>query len=301
MRDNLAARIGFCEAKSIDDSAAPKPEHACRCALHAERRPSEHMSLGRRKVTLAERERWVGNRVAEAYAARPPYPSALVDALVALAALAGDEHCTIVDIGAGVGHLALPLAARGLRVIAVDAAEVMLEVLGERAAQAGVGVERRHATAEALPLTAASADLAIVADALHFLDAHRAGDELARVLKPRAALAVVQVELADTPFMRAVQAATRAAAPRRPRASDGARAQLAARAGVKLERAGSFPCSTPLTAAELERVLASISFIGPAMNSERSAAFRARVLAIPEPRVWARVLHLHAGRRIRAR
>lgn len=256
------------------------------------------MSLGRRKVTLTERERWVGNRVAEAYAGRPPYPAALVDAL---AALAGDEPSTIVDVGAGAGHLALPLAARGLRVIAVDAAEGMLEVLGARAAQAGVNVETQHATAEALPLTAASAELAIVADALHFLDAHRAGDELARVLKPGAALAVVQVEFAATPFMQAVQAAMREAAPRRLRALDAARVQLAARAGVKLEFAGSFPCSTPLTAAELERLLSSISFIGPAMNAERSAAFRARVQAIPEPRVWARVLHLYIGTRRRRR
>jgi SAM-dependent methyltransferase len=255
------------------------------------------MSLGRRNVTLAQPERWVGNRVAEAYAARPPYPAALVDALAALAGLAGDEASPIVDVGAGAGHLALPLAARGHRVIAVDAAEGMLKVLRARAEAAGMVVELRHATAEALPLTAASAALAIVADALHFLDAHRAGDELARVLRARAALAVVQVELADTPFMQAVQAAMRQAAPRRPRALAATRVQLAARAGVKLALAGSFACTTPLTAAELELQLRSISFIGPAMNAERFAALRARVLDIPAPRVWARVLHLYAGRR----
>jgi ubiquinone/menaquinone biosynthesis C-methylase UbiE len=254
------------------------------------------VSLGRRKVTLAERERWVGNRVADAYAARPPYPVALIDAL---AELAGAGARRIVDIGAGAGHLALPLAARGHRVLAVDPAEAMLEVLRARADRAGVSVERYHATAEALPLTAASVELAVVADALHFLDVHRAGDEIARVLAPGAALAVVQVELADTPFMQALAALMREAAPRRPRALDAARVQLAARAGVRLPLVGTFSCSTQLMAADLEQVLRSISFIGPAMNAERFATFHARVLALPEPRVWARVLHLYAGRRRR--
>jgi hypothetical protein len=68
------------------------------------------MSLGRRKVGLEEQSRWVFNRMAAFYPARPAYPAELVDALAELAGPAGSR---IGDLGAGVGHLALPLAGRG--------------------------------------------------------------------------------------------------------------------------------------------------------------------------------------------
>src|SRR5881394_2383331 len=84
------------------------------------------MSLGRRKVSLDQPSRWVFNRMAEFHAARPPYPAALVDAL---ADLAGPVGSRVADLGAGVGHLALPLAARGFDVAAVEPAEAMLDAL----------------------------------------------------------------------------------------------------------------------------------------------------------------------------
>ncbi|HVU51011.1 MAG TPA: methyltransferase type 11, partial [Polyangia bacterium] len=74
------------------------------------------MSLGRRKVRLEDASRWVFNRMAEVYDARPPYPTALVDALSALA----PAGAPVADLGAGTGHLALPLAARGLDVTAIE-------------------------------------------------------------------------------------------------------------------------------------------------------------------------------------
>ncbi|HEX8910372.1 MAG TPA: methyltransferase type 11, partial [Anaeromyxobacteraceae bacterium] len=65
--------------------------------------------MGRRSVSLHDQDRWVFNRLADDYLARPPYPDALVERL---AALAGGAGARAVDLGAGVGHLALPLAAR---------------------------------------------------------------------------------------------------------------------------------------------------------------------------------------------
>jgi 2-oxoisovalerate dehydrogenase E2 component (dihydrolipoyl transacylase) len=81
------------------------------------------MSLGRRKVRLDEASRWVFNRMADVYDARPPYPAALIDALCDLA---GPPGARIADLGAGTGHLALPLAARGYDVTAVEETRQMM-------------------------------------------------------------------------------------------------------------------------------------------------------------------------------
>lgn len=256
------------------------------------------MGHGRRAAPLHDPKRWVANRLAAAYAARPAYPTGLVSALHGLSVgREGVYPARIVDVGAGIGHLSLPLAGLGHRVCAVDPAEEMLRGLEARAKEASVQVETLHATAEALPLSAASADLVLVADALHFLDAERAGGEIGRVLRPGGGLALVQCQLADTPFMRALSELMQRAAPRRLRAVSGQLAQLSALSGVALELPVYFECHTPMDEPRLEQVLRSISFIGPAMNPQRFAAFFAEVTRIPLPRVWSIAIALHAGRR----
>src|SRR3954462_6399738 len=125
------------------------------------------MSLGRRKVGLEEQARWVFNRMAAFYSARPAYPAELLDAL---AELAGPIGSRIGDIGAGVGHLALPLAERGYDVVTIEPAQAMLEQLRAGATRKGLAVRTLHAAAEALPVEPASLDLVVIADALHFLD-----------------------------------------------------------------------------------------------------------------------------------
>jgi SAM-dependent methyltransferase len=252
------------------------------------------VSLGRRKVGLDEPSRWVFNRMADVYDARPPYPAALVDALAALAPAGG----RVADLGAGLGHLALPLAARGLAVAAVEPARDMLARLDDAARARGLPVRALHATAEATTLDARSLDLVVVADALHFLDAQRVAQEIARVLRRGGALAVVTAALADTPYMRAVGAVIDEAVPRRPRALDQPLVQISATTEVPFTDARVFHDETPVDRDTLERILRSISFIGPAMHAARFAAFRARVHALPGPAVWARTFTLRAGRRV---
>jgi ubiquinone/menaquinone biosynthesis C-methylase UbiE len=253
------------------------------------------MGLGRRKVSIEQPERWIYNRMAEAYAARPAYPDVLITRLSELAGVAPSH---VLDVGAGIGHLSLPLAQLGHRVSAVEPALAMLEQLQGRATAGRLAhVEAMHACAEALPLPDASVDLAVIADALHFLDAHRAGCELARVLSVRGALAVVQVELAASPFMQALTRLLQASAPRRPRRVSGAQAQLASLAGVTLQLVDRYEHRQVVPLAQVERILGSISFIGPAMNPTRFEALCVGLRAIEHEPVWHTTLSLWAGRR----
>jgi SAM-dependent methyltransferase len=252
------------------------------------------MSLGRRKVGLDEPSRWVFNRMAEFYAARPAYPTALIDALADLAGPAGSR---IGDLGAGIGHLALPLAERGFDVAAIEPAQAMLDRLRVAAANRGLTLGALHAAAEDLPLAPASLDLVVVADALHFLDTELTARQIARVLAPRGALALVSCGFAPTSFMRGVVRLMEAAAPRRPRALTQSIVHLSALTDIPLTSERRFQDQTPIDHATLERILRSISFIGPAMNPARFAAFRERVHALPEAPLWARTFALRSGRR----
>jgi len=251
------------------------------------------MSLGRRKVGLDEPSRWVFNRMAEFYPARPAYPAALIDAL---AALAGPSGGRIGDLGAGVGHLALPLAERGFEVVAIEPAQAMLEQLRATATERGLEVRALHATAEALPLEPASLDLVVIADALHFLDTELTARQVARVLAPGGALALLTCGFGQTPFMHGVVRLMEAAAPRRPRALTQSIVHLSALSGVPLTDERRFHDETAIDHPTLERILRSISFIGPAMNVARFSALRERVHALPEAPSWARTFVLRSGR-----
>lgn len=252
------------------------------------------MSLGRRKVGIHDPSRWVFNRMADVYDARPPYPMALVEAL---ADLAGRPGATVGDLGAGTGHLALPLAARGFAVTAIEPAQAMLDRLSGTARARGLPLCALHATAEALPLPKASLDLVVVCDTLHFLDAELAAGEIGRVLARGGALAVVTSEFSVTPFMDAVWRAIAEAVPRRPRDVAAALDHLSAGARVRLDTERQFQDQTPIDHDTLERIVRSFSFVGPAMNPTRFAAFRERLRAIPGPAIWARTFTLRHGRR----
>src|SRR5690606_21031415 len=93
-------------------------------------------------------------------------------------------------------------------------------------------------------------------------------------------LAVVTCEFAPTPFMTALQTIMQAAAPRRPRDTTQALVELFAVFGARLPVPQQWVQEHDVDAATLFDILGSISFIGPAMNPERTAAFRTKVNAI---------------------
>ena len=104
-----------------------------------------------------------------------------------LDALDVQTHHDVIDIGAGPGYFALPLARRTRgKVHAVDLSPEMLQMLSERAREAGVSIEAHQAPAEHLPLEDASVDRALMAFVLHEVpDREAAVREVRRVLREK--------------------------------------------------------------------------------------------------------------------
>jgi SAM-dependent methyltransferase len=83
----------------------------------------------------------------------------------------------VAELGAGTGLFTEALAARGLRVIAVEPGEAMREQAPELA-----GVEWRAGSFEACPIADHEVAWAVVAHAFHWADPARALPELRRIL-----------------------------------------------------------------------------------------------------------------------
>ncbi len=142
---------------------------------------------------------WASERAAQAYRrARPEYPPAVVEHLAAELGL--DARSLVVDVGAGTGKLTCALVAAGLRPVAVEPLEAMLNELRRELP----GAPAARAVAERLPLAPRSADAVTVAAAFHWFDRDRAAAEFRRVLRPGGGLALLwqaRVELAS-PWVR---------------------------------------------------------------------------------------------------
>jgi SAM-dependent methyltransferase len=250
--------------------------------------------VSRRDARVTDPSRWVFNRLAADYRHRPPYPAALVERLVALA---GGPGARVADLGAGTGHLALPLSRLGVRVHAVEPARAMLDALEGQAA--GLGIVTVHAAAEETGLAAGAFDLVILADALHWVDPDRGGREVARLLAPGGVLAVVVPSFAEAPFQRALADLLAAVNPKaRPRPPPVE--QLCAVAGLPPPEAETFADDVPLDDETLGAVLRSLSYTGPALGPaalERLLG-EARALARAHGGArWSRVLTLKKTRR----
>jgi SAM-dependent methyltransferase len=250
--------------------------------------------MSRRGALPSDASRWVFNRLAADYRARPGYPLALVARLVALA---GGPGARIADLGAGTGMLAIPLARSGARVHAVEPARAMLDAL---AADDGDGaVVPVHAAAEETGLPDGGSDLVVLADALQWVDPALAGREAARLLAPGGALAVVTPRLADTPFLRALGARI-SAANFKARPGPPPVAVLFSEAGLGPPEEERYEDEVVLPPDRLDAVLRSLSYVGPALGPAGLAALLADARALAEEHggaVWRREIALHWSRR----
>jgi SAM-dependent methyltransferase len=232
--------------------------------------------VSRRGASPSQPSRWVFNRLAPDYLLRPGYPEPLVARLLSLA---GGPGARVADLGAGTGLLAVPLARAGARVDAVEPARAMLERLC--AAAVGLPVAPVHAPAEESGLDGGAFDLVLLADALQWVDPERAGREVARLLAPGGALAVVTPRLADTPFLRALEERIARANPKARRGAP-AVARLCAAAGLPAPARETFADEVRLEPERLDAVLRSLSFVGPALGPAALAALLADARALAE-------------------
>lgn len=106
------------------------------------------------------------------------------------------------DIGAGSGFVTEGLLRRGLRVIAVDCSEAMLEEMRRKFGEGGA-VEYRIGEAESLPLENGSVDYAFANMVLHHVDSPPAViGEMARIVRPGGRLIITDLDRHDFEFLR---------------------------------------------------------------------------------------------------
>jgi ubiquinone/menaquinone biosynthesis C-methylase UbiE len=109
-----------------------------------------------------------------------------------------------IDVGTGTGRIVSLIAPRAKQAQGFDLSHDMLTLARanlERASAANISL--RHASAYALPMAEASADLVVLHQVLHFLDEpERAIAEAGRILTPAGRVIVVDFALHDLEFLR---------------------------------------------------------------------------------------------------
>lgn len=139
----------------------------------------------RRRTILSRggmKTEWDYTGLASAYVKRPDYaPDAIDRMLGAFGVSRGDSAC---DIGAGVAHLTIMLAQRGLSVVAVEPNDDMRRIGIDRC-RSLPGVQYVEATAEQTGQADAAFDCVTFGSSFNVADRPRALAETARILKSR--------------------------------------------------------------------------------------------------------------------
>lgn len=129
------------------------------------------------------------DRVAEEYdRVRSNYPAEIVDAACSIATLGSGS--AVLEIGCGTGKLTEALAARGLRVEAVDPGERMIEVARRRVG-GSPHVTFRIGRFEELELPDGEFAAAFSATAYHWIDPSVGWAKVAKVLQPGGTFALL--------------------------------------------------------------------------------------------------------------
>ena len=123
---------------------------------------------------------WDYSQLADAYLKRPDYSDAAVDAMLAIT---GVKTGTVCDVGAGVAHLTLMLAARGYDVTAVEPNDAM-RANGIKRTASLPKVRWFEGTGEKTGQAGGAFDLVTFGSSFNVCDRALALKETARILKP---------------------------------------------------------------------------------------------------------------------
>ena len=133
-------------------------------------------------------QRFTFDQVASVYnAARPDYPEALIDDVVAYAGL--EPNDAVLEVGCGTGQATRSFAMRGMPILAIDPGSEMVGTARE-ALSAFSNVRLVEATFEAWPANNAVFQLIIAAQSWHWVSAEVRFVKAAEVLSPDGSLAV---------------------------------------------------------------------------------------------------------------
>jgi ubiquinone/menaquinone biosynthesis C-methylase UbiE len=124
---------------------------------------------------------WDYTVLADAYLKRPDYSGQALDEMLRRAAIS--TGASVCDVGAGVAHLTIQLARRGLRVVAVEPNDAMRANGIVRTN--GMSVTWTEGTGEATGQPSASFDMVTFGSSFNVMDRQTALRETARILKPR--------------------------------------------------------------------------------------------------------------------
>ncbi len=132
-------------------------------------------------MTIDRRRRIAFEEVADLYdEVRPGYPEELVEDVLDLSGLPADGR--ILEIGCGPGNATLAFARRGYRILGIELGE-RLAALAAKNCRAYPDVQIRNSSFEDWELEEAAFDLAISADAFHWIPPEVGYPKLARALK----------------------------------------------------------------------------------------------------------------------
>lgn len=127
------------------------------------------------------RTEWDYTTLADAYLKRPDYADAAIDAMLAIAG--AEKRGKFCDVGAGVAHLTLMLATRGLDVVAVEPNDAM-RANGIKRTERLVNVRWHEGTGEATGQAEQAFDMVTFGSSFNVCDRQQALKETARILKP---------------------------------------------------------------------------------------------------------------------
>jgi SAM-dependent methyltransferase len=143
--------------------------------------------------------------VAELYdEARPGYPEALIDDVIALSGLPAGGH--ILEIGCGSGQATLPFARRGYSMLCLELGRNLAALTAEHC-RPYPRVEVQNVAFEDWPLQPEAFDLVLSAEAFHWIRPEIGYARAAAALKGGGSLALFWHHSPgeDTPFRRAIQ------------------------------------------------------------------------------------------------